>query len=229
MQVFKYYSYASNTEKGEVRSAFKAPGGYRKFPTGNFHPTGISGCERPPEKWLRTRKFLVLVPTGNFQPEILVEPEIPVWTGNLVPAGISGQIHASSKTAKDQSVSGPGGYRKFPSNRNFRFWQIRRRKTRRWPRQPEFPVQTWTGISGPDPALQRLVFGGAINTPPSSSRKLARPKSKDLHSWAHQKLDLSQFLQPNSLIFGGLKEKAPIYNFTKPFFISPSFTWGIWA
>src|SRR5664279_3448752 len=114
MQVFKYYSYASNTENGEVRSAFKAPGGYRKFPTGNFHPTGISGCERPPEKCLRTRKVLVLVHTGN-----------------LVPAGISGQIHASSKTAKDQSVSGPGGYRKFPSNRNFRFWQIRRRKTRR--------------------------------------------------------------------------------------------------
>ena len=30
-----------------------------------------------------------------------------------------------------------------------------------------------------------------------------------------QKLDFSQSLHPNSLIFGGLKEKAPIYNFTK--------------
>ena len=72
MQVFKYYSYASNTEKGEVRSAFKAPGGYqkfpirfweasrkmakdqkvfgpgtyRKFPTGNFGGTGNSGLNR---------------------------------------------------------------------------------------------------------------------------------------------------------------------------------------
>ena len=33
-----------------------------------------------------------------------------------------------------------------------------------------------------------------------------------------------QYLQPNSLKFGGLKEKAPIYIFTKPFIFSPSFT-----
>ena len=37
-------------------------------------------------------------------------------------------------------------------------------------------------------------------------------------------LDYSQSLQPKQLIFGGLKEKHLIYIFTKPFFISPSFT-----
>ena len=35
---------------------------------------------------------------------------------------------------------------------------------------------------------------------------------------------ISQFLRPNSLIFGGLKEKTRIYIFTEQFFISPSFT-----
>ena len=34
---------------------------------------------------------------------------------------------------------------------------------------------------------------------------------------------ISQSLHPNSLILGGLKEKAPIYNSTEQFFISPSF------
>jgi len=39
-----------------------------------------------------------------------------------------------------------------------------------------------------------------------------------------QNYKISQSLHPNSLIFGGLKEKARIYYFTKAFFISPSFT-----
>ena len=57
--------------------------------------------------------------------------------------------------------------------------------------------------------------------------KLARPAlnaKQDPHLRAHQKLDFSQSIHPIKPIFGGLKEKAPIYIFTKLFFISPSFT-----
>jgi len=54
--------------------------------------------------------------------------------------------------------------------------------------------------------------------------KLSSPRIETHHCCKLKKHEISQSLHPNLLIFGGLKEKARIYNFTKAFFISPSFT-----
>src|SRR5664279_4175712 len=80
MQVFKYYSYASNIEKGEVRSAFKSFWREPEISNRKFWWN---------RKFRSNRKFWFL-------------PEFPVRS-TLV------------KTAKDQSVFGTGGYRKFPT------------------------------------------------------------------------------------------------------------------
>ena len=67
------------------------------------------------------------------------------------------------------------------------------------------------------------ILGGGINTPPSTSGNVARRKTKIHHCCKLKKHQISQSNHSNSLIFGGLKEKAPIYIFTKQFSISPSF------
>ena len=85
----------------------------------------------------------------------------------------------------------------------------------------ESPVQT--GDSDVS-ELKRLVFVGGYKYPHLVPHQLACPALKSTINELTQNLDLSQYLHPNSLIFGGLKEKAPIYIFTKPFFIPPSFT-----
>ena len=79
--------------------------------TGNFQSEILVQPEypvlkRPAEKWLRTRKILVLIGSGNLQTEILVS------------TGISSKNQDSKKTSKDQSVFGSDGCRKFPT-RNF--------------------------------------------------------------------------------------------------------------
>ena len=55
----------------------------------------------------------------------------------------------------------------------------------------------------------------------SSPRTPARPEKEGSIVASSSPTQISQSLHPNSLIFGGLKEKHRIYNFTKPFFISP--------
>ena len=69
---------------------------------------------------------------------------------------------------------------------------------------------SWWGLNTPSP-----TFGGlALHTlsPPFMPSKLKVQIRK-----------ISQSLHPNPLILGGLKEKAPIYNSTEQFSISPSF------
>ena len=66
-----------------------------------------------------------------------------------------------------------------------------------------------------------LILGWGINTPPPTSRKVARRNIKIHHCCKIKKHQISQSNHPNSLIFGGLKEKAPIYIFIKQFSISP--------
>jgi hypothetical protein len=58
----------------------------------------------------------------------------------------------------------------------------------------------------------------------SHLEKESSPRFKVHHCCKLKKHEISQSLHPNSLILGGLKEKARIYIFTKRFFISPSFT-----
>ena len=55
-------------------------------------------------------------------------------------------------------------------------------------------------------------------------KKNSSPRKEDSIVASSSPSQISQSLHPNSLIFGGLKEKHQIYNFTKLFFISPSFT-----
>ena len=69
---------------------------------------------------------------------------------------------------------------------------------------------------------------GAINTPLIYSYQLSSSSIQCTSRSTFKSSPNLRFLPihpPNSLILGGLKEKAPIYIFTKPFFISPSFTW----
>ena len=68
-----------------------------------------------------------------------------------------------------------------------------------------------------------LISGGGINTPPPTSEEVARRNIKIQHCCKLKNHQISQSNHPNSLIFGGLKEKAPIYIFTKQISISPSF------
>ena len=55
-------------------------------------------------------------------------------------------------------------------------------------------------------------------------KNTSSPRKEDSIVASSSPSQISQSLYPISLIFGGLKEKHRIYNFTKPFFISPSFT-----
>ena len=77
--------------------------------------------------------------------------------------------------------------------------------------------------------LQRLHFWEGYKNPSTYLQQSSSPRIETHHCCKLKKHKISQSLHPILLIFGGLKEKARIYNFTKRFFISPSFTWGIWA
>ena len=131
-------------------------------------------------------------------------------------------------------------HRKFTQNRNIRFPRFARKRLRTRAKaavSPCTPSEIWgrkfcfgriirsTGISGPL-FLQRAEFLEGYKYPSSylqlrSSPRFLSPPLLQAHFF-----DISQSLHPNSLIFGGLKEKARIYIFTKQFFISPSFTGG---
>jgi len=99
-----------------------------------------------------------------------------------------------------------------------------------WKFPPPFPESPGAGVSGVKAGVsgvklgQRLFFRGGYIKGSSRTRTPARAFPIEDLKMSHQNLDISQSVHPNSLILGGLKEKAPIYNFTKPFFISPSFT-----
>ena len=92
----------------------------------------------------------------------------------------------------------------------------------------DYPIRriirpTYTGLSDGF-RQQRLHFWEGYKYPStflwtaSSNRKVLTIAASSSST------EISQSLHPNSLFFGGLKEKHRIYNFTKPFFISPSFT-----
>ena len=87
--------------------------------------------------------------------------------------------------------------------------------------RPEVPV-LYTGNSGPalfqrPDFLEGYLYPSTYLGTASSCNPLSSLKEKP------QIEEISQSLHPNSLIFGGLKEKPPIYNFTNRFSISPSF------
>ena len=68
--------------------------------------------------------------------------------------------------------------------------------------------------------LQRLHFWEGYKYPSTFLWTASSPRKDPTIVASSSSTEISQSLHPNSLIFGGLKEKAPIYNFTKPFFIS---------
>ena len=133
VQVNKYYSYASNTKKGEVWINSLSFRVNRKFPTGNFCPTGISGSERSGENLAKDQIVLVLEVAGNSSRKF--------QTGNFWPAGNFRSERRIAKTAKDQSVLvlDPAGNSQpeISGNRNFRFKL-----------EPEFPVHFCTPTVG---------------------------------------------------------------------------------
>jgi hypothetical protein len=75
-------------------------------------------------------------------------------------------------------------------------------------------------------AANGQFLGRAINTPLTPSRTTSSLTLSLLNFKKAQIIKISQSLHPNSLILGGLKEKAPIYYFTEAIYISSPFTWG---
>ena len=132
----------------------------------------------------------------------------------LVGAGVSGPIGRSIRPRPEFPVPGAGVsacaflvWKWFtpwwgpefppPGGRSFRC-------------RPESPA-TLAGNSGVISGCNGSFSGRGINTPPPSSSQLAEPSNLCFLSppllQAHF-LDISQSLHPNSLIFGGLKEKT---------------------